>query len=161
VRWDDLDLAEGFVWVDSSRKDHRTKSGRGRWIPLTSRLSEALSEHRAGYRLVTYGGRRSPWIFHHTRRRRNARPGDRIGSLRRAFHTACERAKLPHGFRGHDLRHRRVTTWLAAGKDLTKVKEIVGHADIRTTMHYQHLSREHLRDVVEEPLSGKKGKRAS
>ncbi len=131
-------------------KGRRTKSGKGRWVPLTTRLTEALSEHRARYRLITYSGRRSPWVFHHTRRRRNSRPGERIGSLRRAFQNACERAKLPEGFRGHDLRHRRVTTWLAAGKDVTKIKEIVGHSDIRTTMAYTHLVREDLLDVVDE-----------
>jgi integrase/recombinase XerD len=150
VRWEDLDLGAGFVWIDSGRKGRRTKSGKGRWVPLTPRLSDALSEHRARYRLITYGGQRSRWVFHHTRRRRNSTPGERIGSLRRAFHNAGERAQLPEGFRGHDLRHRRVTTWLAAGKDVTKIKEIVGHSDIRTTMAYTHLVREDLLDVVDE-----------
>ncbi len=150
MRWEDLDLGAGFVWIDSGRKGRRTKSGKGRWVPLTPRLSDALSEHRARYRLITYGGQRSRWVFHHTRRRRNSKPGERIGSLRRAFQNAGERAKLPDGFRGHDLRHRRVTTWLAAGKDVTKIKEIVGHSDIRTTMAYTHLVREDLLDVVSE-----------
>ena len=29
-------------------------------------------------------------------------------------------------------------------------KEAVGHADIRTTMQYTHLAREHLRSLVEQ-----------
>lgn len=29
------------------------------------------------------------------------------------------------------------------------VKEAVGHADLRTTMAYTHLAREHLRSLVE------------
>ncbi len=66
---------------DSSREDHRTKSGKGRWVPVTPRLRDAMREHFATFRLATYGGERTLWVFHHTRRRRNARPGERIGSL--------------------------------------------------------------------------------
>ena len=48
----------------------------------------------------------------------------------------------------HDLRHRRITTWLGDGKSAVLVKEAVGHSDLRTTMAYTHLSREHLRALV-------------
>lgn len=47
----------------------------------------------------------------------------------------------------HDLRHRRVTTWLTAGGDVTKVKEAMGHTDLATTMWYQPLTPDHLKDV--------------
>ncbi len=49
----------------------------------------------------------------------------------------------------HDLRHRRVTTWLAEGKNPVHVKEALGHADLRTTMGYTHLVRERLHSLVE------------
>lgn len=150
LRWEDVDLEKGFIWIDSSREDHRTKSGKGRWVPVTPRLLDAMREHFATFRLATYGGERTPWVFHHTRRRRNARPGERIGSLRRAFRSACSRARLPDGFVQHDLRHRRVTTWLAQEKSPALVKEAMGHSDLRTTMGYMHLSREHLRVLVRE-----------
>jgi len=58
---------------------------------------------------------------------------------------------LPPEFVQHDLRHRRVTTWLADEKSAVLVKEAVGHADLRTTMAYTHLAREHLRGLVDEP----------
>jgi site-specific recombinase XerD len=74
--------------------------------------------------------------------------GERVKSLRTGFETARAAAKLPDGFVAHDLRHRRVTTWLADGGDVVKVKEAVGHSDLRTTMGYTHLVREHLRDLV-------------
>jgi site-specific recombinase XerD len=82
------------------------------------------------------------------------RAGDRLGVLRRAFEGAVSRAKLPTDLHQHDLRHRRVTTWLAAGGDAVKVKEAMGHADLRTTMEYTHLVRDNLRSLVEAP-SGK------
>ena len=52
------------------------------------------------------------------------------------------------GFLPHDLRHRRITKWLAEGKSAVLVKEAVGHADLRTTMGYTHLAKEHLRSLV-------------
>ena len=84
----------------------------------------------------------------HPFRRRRARAGERIGSLRRAFDNAVARAELPVGFTQHDLRHRRITTWLGEGQSAVLVKEAVGHSDLRTTMAYTHLSREHLKALV-------------
>lgn len=75
----------------------------------------------------------------------------RIRSLYSAFKAAAEQAKLPPEFVQHDLRHRRVTVWMAEGKNPVHVKEAVGHADLRTTMAYTHLAREHLRGLVDEP----------
>ena len=65
-----------------------------------------------------------------------------------AFKSAARRAKLPLDFNQHDLRHRRVTTWLAEGKNAVHVKEALGHADLATTMGYTHLAKEHLRCLV-------------
>ena len=42
-----------------------------------------------------------------------------------------------------------MTLWLAEGKNPVHVKEAVGHANLSTTMRYTHLSREHLRSLVE------------
>lgn len=149
LRWENLDFEQGFIWIGSGRDGHRTKSGKGRWVPMTQRLREALRDHAASFRMAVYGGARSPWVFHHPFARRRAEAGDRIGSLRRAFNAAATRAGLPAELHQHDLRHRRVTTWLAEGKSATLVREAVGHSDLRTTMAYSHLSREHLRGLVE------------
>lgn len=91
----------------------------------------------------------SPWVFHHTTTRRHYREGERIGSLRASLRSAAHRAKITDAFHAHDLRHRRVTTWLAEGKNPVHVKEAMGHSDLRTTMTYTHLAREHLRSLVE------------
>jgi site-specific recombinase XerD len=119
---------------------------------MTSNLRQSMREHFARFRFVTYEGQRTPWVFHHTTTRRRARAGERIAVLRRAFEGAVNRAKLPSDLHQHDLRHRRVTTWLAAGADAVKVKEAMGHADLRTTMGYTHLVRDNLRSLVESPL---------
>jgi site-specific recombinase XerD len=157
LKWDDIDLAGGWIEVRSGRNGHRTKSGKSRSVPMTARLRSALSEHAARYRLATYGGKRSEWVFHHTRTLRKARAGHRIKSLRARCKKAAERAGIPCARREdwtpHDLRHRRATTWIAAEKNVHHVQEAMGHSVIQTTMRYTHLAKEHLRSLVDEPES--------
>jgi integrase len=153
LRWEDVKLDQGFLWIASGRDGHRTKSGKGRWVPMTPALLSAFREHFAQFRFSSYEGAVTRWVFHHTTSHRRARAGSRITSLRCGFRAATLRAGLPVELHQHDLRHRRVTTWLADGQNPVHVKEAVGHADLRTTMAYTHLSREHLRTLVDTRTS--------
>ena len=90
LRWEDLDLDGGFIKIVSGRHDHRTKSGKGRWVPLTERLVWGLRKHASEHRARIYGGQLCPWVFHHQIDRRHAKAGERIGSLRRALYNAIE-----------------------------------------------------------------------
>jgi integrase len=121
---------------------------------FTPRIKDALKEHSAQYRFAAYDGQRPEYVFHHTRSRRHYKAGARVHSFRRAVANAAERAKLPAEWRFHDLRHRRATTWLAEGRSPVLVKEALGHADLRTTMSYTHLVKEHLRALVEPAPQG-------
>lgn len=152
LRWEDADFSTGFLHVRSA-PGRRTKSGKSRFVPMTSRLKAALQEHAARFRMAVYDGGRSSFVFHHLVTTRSAIAGQQIRSIRRSFENAAEAAKLPAGFRRHDLRHRRVTTWLAEGKNVVHVKEALGHADLATTMGYAHIAPEHLRALVEEQLA--------
>lgn len=40
--------------------------------------------------------------------------------------------------RFHDLRHTAATRMVSLGIDLVVVQEILGHADLKTTMRYSH-----------------------
>ena len=53
------------------------------------------------------------------------------------------------GVRLHDLRHSFASFLVNAGRSLYEVQELLGHADIRTTARYAHLSRERLFEAVE------------
>lgn len=151
LRWEDVDFSTGFLHVKSA-PGRRTKSGKSRFIPMTSRLRAALQEHAARFRMAVYDTGRSPFVFHHMITTRSAVAGQQIRSIRRSFENAAAAAKVPAGFRRHDLRHRRVTTWLAEGKNVVHVKEALGHADLATTMGYTHMVPEHLRSLVEEQM---------
>ena len=121
---------------------------------MSGRLKGAIREHLAQFRLASYGGKQSRWVFHHTQTRRHAAAGDRLRSLRNSFRAAAARAGLPPTLRQHDLRHRRAMKWLAEGHSPVHVKEALGHADLRTTMGYAHLAREHLRALVDDTSQG-------
>ena len=81
---------------------------------------------------------------------RGAVAGQRLQSFHRAFASAVKRAKLPADLRQHDLRHRRVTTWLAGGASPVLVQKAMGHADLATTMGYTHLLDDDLLALVED-----------
>ncbi|MDB4914765.1 MAG: Mobile element protein [Gemmatimonadetes bacterium] len=150
LQWSDIDLEGGFVRIESGRDGRRTKSGKSHWTPITQRLDAALRRHFAAFRFAG-----SPWLFHHTTAQARRTKGDRIKSLYYGFKAAAQRAGLPKALRQHDLRHRRVTTWLAEGANPVHVKEALGHSDLRVTMAYTHLSREHLRSLVAPKITPK------
>ncbi len=151
LRWEDVDWERRTITLwDDPDAGHRTKGRKGRELPLSERLYSRLREHEAAFRLMLYAGKRSPWVFHHTRGVPHARPGDRITSLSKAFAAAKKRAGIDGKMHQHDLRHRRLTRLAADGHPLEKIRVFAGHADIKTTQGYLHLAVEDLRSLVEE-----------
>lgn len=55
---------------------------------------------------------------------------------------------MPADLRPYDLRHTRITRWVAAGHNLALVQKAAGHASIRTTMTYVHLVDDDLSVLV-------------
>lgn len=162
LRWVDLDTdtEPGWIHVPALVERQRTKSGKGRRVPMTPRLRQALRAHILRFRGARYRGRTSPWVLHHTVNHPAAPAGSQIARFDRWFNEAAERAELPTGFVQHDLRHRRVTTWLAEGHPLAKVMMAVGHEDLATTQRYMHLVHGHLATLVEEDLASLVGRGA-
>ena len=146
LRWEDVDLQEGFLRVVSGRGGHRTKGGRSRSVPLTKRLADAFRAYRTKHDNVG-------WVFAHPITARRHLVGERINSLRGSVMAAAKRAGIEPAWHPHDLRHRRVTTWLSQQKSAALVQQALGHADLRTTMAYAHLVPAHLKALVDEPMN--------
>ncbi|HKG61754.1 MAG TPA: site-specific integrase [Pyrinomonadaceae bacterium] len=67
----------------------------------------------------------------------NPDTGTRYIEVKKSFASACREAGISD-FTFHDLRHTFGTRLADAGVDVVKIKELVGHASIVTTMHYIH-----------------------
>ena len=69
-------------------------------------------------------------------------------SLQRAMKQATEQAGIARPVSVHTLRHSFATHLLNAGYDIRTVQELLGHADVSTTMIYTHVLNRGGRGVV-------------
>ena len=133
ARWRDVD------WAQKSWRIPKTKSGKIRHIPLSSGAMKVLDHLRLRIREGFLGEQA---IFP------NPKTGEPFVSFFYSWNNARIRAGLPE-FRIHDLRHSFASYLVNAGRSLYEVQELLGHADIKTTSRYAHLSRERLVAAVE------------
>lgn len=128
LKWEHVDLKHGFVLLDM------TKNGERREIPINDTLRGTLQG-------IT---RRldSPYVFYEPS---NGKP---YQDVKRSFKTALKNAKISD-FKFHDLRHTFASHLVMAGVDLTTVKELLGHKDIKMTLRYAHLAPAHKLKAVE------------
>lgn len=72
------------------------------------------------------------------------------------FRKAVERANidLPRGQMTHVLRHTFASHYVMNGGNIVKLRDVLGHSEITTTMRYAHLAPDHLEDTLKlNPLN--------
>ena len=74
-----------------------------------------------------------------------------IGTAQRIYYQAKDKAKITKGRGIHTLRHGFATHSLEAGTELYVIKRWMGHASIKTTFKYIHLTPDYL-SKIKSPL---------
>ena len=122
------------------------KGNKQRALPLTDSILEML-------RAVWKSHRSRRWLF----------PSHRIithlpdATARVAFNKARSACGFDEGFRPHSLRHSFATHMLQRGVDVRIIQLLLGHASMRSTEIYTHLSeplRADLRELLRQTTDG-------
>ena len=145
AKWQEID------WDKKSWRIPKTKSGKVRHIPLSKAALDVITSLKSLLLGGEWGVENTPQNFSEVTERfifMNTRTGKAYISFFYSWDAARIRAGLPD-LRVHDLRHSFASFLVNAGRSLYEVQELLGHADIRTTSRYAHLSRERLIAAVE------------
>lgn len=128
ARWQYVDWKTGKLEVPLS------KNGRRRWIKLSSAALDLLRSVKQSST--------SDWIFP------SAITGRPCPSLHFPWRRIKKRAGL-EGVRLHDLRHTYASILVNERVSIYEVQKLLGHANLKATQRYSHLTDETLSDAVE------------
>lgn len=127
LRPEDIDSKRRVILVRAG------KGGRDRYTLLSERLLVFLRDY---WRKMRPQG----WLFPGHTQARHASPD----TVRQVFQTALAAARITKKVTPHVLRHCFATHLLETGNDVTVVQTLLGHASLRATEVYTHISVEHL-----------------
>jgi integrase len=135
LSWDCVDLKKKQITVHAKS----SKSGKQRLIPINISLYKVLNELKG----KNCGNSKHVFLYEDPRTGK-LRP---ITMVRNAFNSACKRAGIKN-LHFHDLRHTFGSRLIENGADPISVKDLLGHANLKTTEVYLHSSLKRMREAV-------------
>ena len=139
LEWPSVDLSERTITVEGEG----AKSFQTRTVPLSKSAHRTLREW-----WMQQGQPKTGLVF--------TIDGGRIDRLDKAYHGVLVKAGIDRvnakgqRLNWHSLRHTFGTLAGAAGVDIVTLKDLMGHADIKTTMRYLHTDEERKRAGIEQ-----------
>ncbi|MBW2263295.1 MAG: tyrosine recombinase XerC [Deltaproteobacteria bacterium] len=132
-----LDLDERTVRVLGKGRKERI-------VPLGRHAREALARWLEARESFGKEGPRGEALFTNTRGARLS-----VRSVQRLVKRMTSLLGTSEGVGPHALRHSYATHMLASGAGLLEIQQLLGHASLRTTQRYTHVTVEHLADVYD------------
>ena len=127
LRWEQINFDFNFIEVLEN------KGNKHLLIPLNEKLIQFFSNkpdvERKGYIFI------------------NPETGLPYKDIKKAWSTALEKANIEN-FRFHDLRHTFATRLIEKNIDIVVAKELMGHANISTTMIYVHSDADRKKNAI-------------
>lgn len=130
LEWVNVDFERDIVTVTAET----SKSKRTRHIPLSPSARFSLEQWKK--QSLNISGRVFP-----------ADDGGRLDNVRKSWASILKEAGITQ-FRWHDMRHDFASKLVMKGVPLNTVRELCGHASIKTTLRYAHLAPDHKSEAV-------------
>jgi site-specific recombinase XerD len=127
-----------FSWIDRERQMLSVigKGNKTRLVPLSADLILLLEKYYRQYQPVKY-------LFEGAAAKRYSST-----SVNKLLKAACTKASIRKKVTAHVLRHSYATHLLEAGTDIRIIQKLLGHANVKTTERYTHVSAKHLSTVI-------------
>ena len=134
MRWEHIDWLQKTV----SNPSGKTERAR-RVVPISERMLSSLGQRRTG--------QNQGWVFPSPKQ--HSRTGHfSLSAVENQFVDARREARLPESLVLYCARHTYATDALARTGNMAAVMDTMGHANVQTTMIYQHQGLQQIRGAI-------------